>query len=209
MKALIEHLWRCNREQIVARSLMHCHAWNVHSIMLLECPGKTIRLFVAEPGHLLAENHPAIVHHCQTVGFHAHHCELTLQPVFGEVFNWTIEKTATGGFTIPQYRYQSAITHGAIAFKADGDASFVTKGFDVIPPGEGVFMRASEIHTIVVRAGQWAAWLAFEGRENPEYDNRLWSYTRPEAQDYSKFYRPMTPSIIRDYLKLAFRGSNL
>jgi len=54
---LIRHFVRENEDEVLAKSLLHCHGNNIHSIMLSEKKnGGTIRLFVAEPGHNLDIN---------------------------------------------------------------------------------------------------------------------------------------------------------
>lgn len=160
--------------------------------MLLECPGKTIRLFIAEPGHLLNGNAPNRFKRGQSVSFHAHHCELTLVPLFGRVINWRVEKDEHGSIEADEFQYQSAITHGKIGFSKIGKQRLRTFSFE--PLSEDVFMRAQDIHTIVAPEGKWAAWFALEGRENPEHDNHCFSMTDVSKEDFSGFYKPVSES---------------
>lgn len=207
MKALVDHLLTCNREQILSRSLMHCHAHCVHSIMLLECPGKTIRLFVAEPGHLLGGNNPIDFRERQSVGFHAHHCELTLVPTTSSVWNWTVEKDAPTGwesFVCDEFQYQSAITHGKIGFEKIGSRQLATKEFRKMHAGEAVYMDAEQIHTVYVPSLTWGAWFALEGRENPAHDNHCWSMSALDKEDFSGFYKPMAETELERLLAHAF-----
>ena len=84
--------WSCSRSPIPARGetmifdlsvtsgLAHCHARGLYSIVLQTAP--MVRLFYAAPDHALYRNQTGRV-----VGFHAHHCNLTLIPVFGQITN--------------------------------------------------------------------------------------------------------------------------
>ncbi len=212
MKNLVQHLMQVNREQILSRSLLHCHAKNVHSIMLLECPGKTIRLFVAEPNHELWKNNRVNIFYEQTVSFHAHHCELTLLPVTDCVGNWEMRKVYSvpgSGIAPPssdeldEYQYQSKITHGKIGFKKLGSQYLSTTAYDFLTPGVSHYMPAETIHTIFLPRGVAAAWFALEGRENPEHDNKCWSFTDQSKIDFSEFYKPMSEVKLVQLLKLA------
>src|ERR1700728_4215738 len=89
IKALIKHLVSQNLPIIAAKSKLHCHTRNVHSILLLDSPGQTIRLFIAVPGHELYLNDHDNTH-IMSVGFHPHHCNVTLSVVLGEVGNWNV-----------------------------------------------------------------------------------------------------------------------
>ena len=190
-------------KQILDRSMLHCHTPFVHSIMLLECPEKTIRLFVAEPNHKLNDNSLGRYKAGQSLGFHAHHCELTLVPTRGDLWNWIIAPQPNGAIKLGEYRYQSAITKGKIGFQRLGDANFVSQEYRCVRVGDSKAMVASDIHTVVVEAGEPAAWFALEGRENPNYDNRCWSSTDLEREDFSGLYQRMDEKTLRELLYLA------
>lgn len=200
MKPLIRHLVRCNSEEVLRRSLLHCHATNLHSIMLLEAPGKTIRLFIAEPGHELGWNHPVLFRKKQSIGFHAHHCDLTLIPIFGEVLNWEVARIRNrDSFKVKEFKYQSKITHGKIGFERLGDDLLTTVRFLPIPRS-GVFMHSVDLHTVFVPEGQWAAWLVLEGKENFTHENHVLSTEDLDFQSFDHLYKPMDEAKLNQLL---------
>lgn len=42
MHTFIDHFLQNNKEEVVKNSIIHCHLKNVHSVMLLNSPGKMI-----------------------------------------------------------------------------------------------------------------------------------------------------------------------
>jgi len=201
MKELIRHLLRCNTEQIVARSLAHCHTPNLHSIMLLECPGKTIRMFVAEPGNKLWGNFPRHVKQDQSIGFHAHHCELTFVPVTDCVYNWRVKKAGPeAGLRTNEYLYRSKIEQGEIGFKLLGCAGIETESMAEMEVGKSYYMPAEQMHTIAVHRGTWSAWMVFEGRENPQHDKHTFTTQDLSGSSFEGLYQPMSQTRILELL---------
>src|SRR6478752_10393471 len=98
MKHLISHLIKNYLEEIVNKSLLHCHCKGLHSIMLLESPGKTIRLFISTPQSEMYKNLPETFNYEKATGeslfhskkmsiaFHPHHCNVTLHVINGCIF---------------------------------------------------------------------------------------------------------------------------
>lgn len=79
MKELIKHLVNNHLDTIVEKSFLNCHVMGLHSIMLLESPEKTIRLFVSDGNSKLRKNtEENILKGKQTLAFHPHHCNITL-----------------------------------------------------------------------------------------------------------------------------------
>lgn len=198
---LIAHLWTTNREQIISQSRMHCHAKQVHSVMLLNAPGRTIRLFVALPGHELWHNTPEMFQRGMSVGFHPHHCELTLLCVRGAFVNWTLERGSR--FELLEFTYSSALRGGAGGFKHQGSVGFATRDTRLYVPGECVYMPASQIHTIACAPGEVAAWLVFEGREDDRYDARCYSTSNLEAAPMAELYHQATEEDVQMLLETA------
>ena len=108
MKTLIKHLLENNLEEILSKSLLHCHCLGVHSIILLNSTAKTIRLYVAEKGNELYRNQPSRVSSGlpMAVSFHPHHCNLTIHVVKGILLNWIVKESEIG-FEIDKYLYQN------------------------------------------------------------------------------------------------------
>jgi hypothetical protein len=203
MKALIAHLLKCNMEQILARSLMHCHAPHLHSIMLLECPGKTIRLFVAEAGHNLWCNAPEEISQRQSLAIHPHHCDLTLIATTGNVWNWIFEEGVFNSAPFSEFEYNSQITKGKIGFQKKGEAWLRSVEYLPLDIGEPKHLHAKEMHTVVVPEGQIAAWFALEGKEDATYESRCFSMTDLEAQNFDHLYKPMNETELYRLLLMA------
>lgn len=199
MKRLVQHLIKTNLDEILEKSLLHCHAINVHSVMLLCSPGKTIRLFIGVPGHSLYRN---TERQALSVGFHAHHCEVTLATHIGTVLNWRIQRIENGPIDLWRYRYESAITTGKPSFVQDREITAETLSDATIKPGHLEYMTASDLHTIYVPQDELAAWFVFEGREDASYDPATYSNADLEAFDFSNLYKKPSHLDVVSLLKL-------
>jgi hypothetical protein len=197
MKALIHHLLKCNSKEVLSKSLLHCHVKKLHSIMLLDHPGKTIRMFVAEPGNELWKNDDIRAN--QSLAYHSHHCELTLTCIYRSFAN----KILTQGHVedIPEFEYQSKIKTGKVGFKKLGRKFFGVVKRTELMAGDSVFMKASDIHTVSVPKNTWAAWLVFEGREDKNYSSKCYSYTDLEKTKLAGLYKPMDKTQLKRLLK--------
>lgn len=180
MKTLIKHLLRNNSEEILAKSFFNCHCIGLHSIMLLESPGKTIRLYIAAEGNHLHLN----LEKNQPLAFHPHHCDLTFEVIKGTLFNWIIKpedsELALSDELLfgikSKYYYKSHITTGTTEFMlCKGNDPVVTKSFTKLNVGDTVFMDATDIHTVVTRKDELTAWLVYEGKEDKDYIPYCWS----------------------------------
>lgn len=199
MKELIKHLWENNKQEIVSKSLLNCHCFGVHSIMLLESPGKTIRLYVSMHDNGLWKNFPREVNtQYMSVGFHPHHCNLTLHCIKGVLLNWVVEESGDPSslrYAFTKYKYKSQISDGEMAFEPLGMSYLKTVQERHIFQGESVSMNASEIHTVACYSNVLSAWLVYEGTEDPNYQPFCWSnadlnniknddlYKKPTEQD--------------------------
>jgi len=167
MIELLKHAYRTNREEILAKSLLNCHAMGVHSLMLIDQPGQRVRLFYAHYGHNLDENHYKADFF--TVALHPHHCELTLVPLFGDIWQITMHLEHSAWLqprTLNQYRYDSAVTGGTGTF-TETDASVPCfLGMHRLQQDE--YMPAMRHHTMAVRSGN-AAWMVLEGQDDGQY----------------------------------------
>lgn len=179
MKELIKHLFKEHLQEIVSKSYLNCHAFGVHSIMLLDSPEKTIRLYYAEAGHDLGRNLPVKISKYTklSVGFHPHHCNLTLVVVKGMILNWTIKNVDyETPFSLSAYRYNSEITNGKIGFKKLSDKNyFINSKKSYLGVGDSIRLQANEIHTIAADPEYDSAWLVFEGKEDSLYNNITYS----------------------------------
>lgn len=206
MKALINHLLATNLDEIVSKSRLHCHARNVHSVMLLEAQGKTIRLFVAEPGHELDRNMPHMFEAGMSVGFHAHHCELTLEVVRGNLFNWTVEVSQSEKhLRVSAYQYESALKGAAVCgFSRIGPARIRSTSIRNLFAGESAYMPASTLHTIgMLSCRDVAAWFVFEGREDSSYSPITYSTAKLDEAVFHDLYQRATTQDVMRLLELA------
>jgi len=202
MKTLIKHLVRENMAVIAANSFFNCHCMGLHSIMLINSPGQTVRLYIAPPNNELWRNDP-VMNYSDTVpmsiGFHPHHCNITLNVIKGTLYNHTIGAKATHiesamGVDIvrlQEYSYQSAIKEGKAKFIRLKSQKFFKGYTTTIHSGDSLFLSAEEMHTVFIeeKAG-YTAWFVYEGKENPNHENHLFTNTEPDVSN-PEFYKPM------------------
>lgn len=200
-KALVAHLLQSNLPEILAKSRLHCHAHNLHSIMLLEAPGKTIRVFVAEPGHTLWRNFPENIESGMSVGFHPHHCDLTLVGLRGTFFNWIVR--SGNELVLPRFRYRSALRGEKPGFEKMGTIGLRTHEGRFLTAGASVSMRATDVHTVAALTDRWSAWLVLEGGEDTNYEPFCYSTAELETESFDHLYKPMSESKLRELLKEA------
>lgn len=213
MKNLIKHLLVNNLEEIQKKSLLNCHCMGLHSIMLLESPGKTIRLYVADIGNELYKNYPAVIHNkgILSLGFHEHHCNITLDVIKGELLNWRIIQDEHRFDDFPgmltRFKYQSAILNGSMEIIDTCERfRFVTKTIERLPYGCSTHMNAKDIHTVACVPDQVTAWLVYEGLENNEYEPFIYhnaDISTPNLMHSLKLYQKPTYSQIIDLLRKA------
>ncbi len=191
MKHLIRHLIDNHLDTIVAESLMHCHVHGLHSVMLLKSPERTIRMFITSDDHHLWMNYPSeIGSKPLSLGFHPHHCNMTLHVVRGAIFNWVVSP-ARRGFLMDRFIWDTPIGReefkGGFFIDQQGvimDSVSQQRIFE----GEAVHMHASDIHTVAIQRGEVTAWLVYEGREDPRYQPYAWSNADLSTFDTSGLY---------------------
>lgn len=207
MKELIEHLWYSNSEQIVDQSLLHCHARGLHSIMLLESPGQTIRLYCAQYGHELYKNSPLFYTNGMSVGFHPHHCNLTLHCVKGVLYNWNVTlatEQEPDAFQLRSYRYRSAISEDSLKFTPLGTVYMKDMGSTLIETNQSLSLNAKTIHTVYCDPFSETAWLVYEGKEDPGYSPDLYTTSHLETPTEGDLYRKPTRNQVAALLRMAF-----
>ncbi len=195
--SLVRHLWRTNRAQIVANSIINCHALGLHSLCLLDEPGRRIRMFVAEVGHDMARNKwgsklPL------SVGFHSHHCDVQLEVIAGEVGNrLLVQHGHPGGDIYGVFRFRSALRGEVPGFDFVGMQGGYGTHSQSLFAGDSVDMKAAEQHTVwVATAG--AVWIVYEGAEDPNYEPLTVSDANLAAASFDGMYlRMQEPDVIR------------
>ena len=206
MKNLIKHLLENNFEEILSRSLLHCHAQGLHSIMLLEAPGKTIRLYVAVKGNDLHKNfYRNFKNNGMSIAFHPHHCNLTLHCIKGWFYNWEVTEGSIGEcIETTKFLYKSKIKSGDTDFtKVQDNAGLQTTNYRLMKEGDCVMMKANEIHTVACPSDQVTSWIVFEGKENGKHVDYCWSNQDLTKQDFSGLYQKTNAATIHDLISLS------
>lgn len=189
-------------DEIVEKSIFNCHAKGLHSIMFLESPEKTIRMYVSVPFNDLHRNFPDKMHAGLSLAFHPHHCNLTLHCIKGRLLNWEMtEVESYDSICLDKYIYQSKIKSDDILFKSIGKGYLKTKELNYIHEGESRFMEAGQIHTVACDMDTMNAWFVYEGKEDANYQSVCWSNSNPNATDFSDLYIKPSKEQIAELLK--------
>ena len=198
MRHLVEHQIENHLETLAQKSLLHCHAPHVHSLMILDSPEQRIRLFVAERPHNLWRNFRG---HYLSVGYHPHHCKVTLLVNSGTIYNLKARFTVAEHGKYTRFRYESKVKGDNITFVPDG--KFYHNGIQVEPmlEGQSCSMYASELHTVGIKEGAGASWFVFEGQEDKSYVPQCFSNVELDKEDFSHLYKPMTQQRYLELLK--------
>lgn len=186
IRAFFEHHVQRFERGAPVNVINNCHVRGLWSVMLHDEFANRVRLFFADEDHELWLNDKS-PHVHNSVGFHAHHCDVTLVRVGGFVANVVCD-----GFTPSENGYFFACEY----------RSAIVDGFSVLKPREGRydivnmkhrfltergdFMKSSDLHTVWVERGKRAAWLVFEGVEDPNYKSIM--YTNNPTFDPTGLY---------------------
>lgn len=196
-RRLLEHLLVENKEEIAKRSFKHCLVVGLHSIMLLESPGKTIRMYFTDKDHEMWKNHQkAILRNTLnlSLGVHPHHCNLTFQALTPDVFNMHVYNAnyKTGNeFELQEFLYHSPLKDQKGSFKYQGTRLFQGLFVDEFQVDRPKKMLANQLHTVYVPMDKETAWLVFEGKEDPAYKPFCYSNHDLEKFDFTGMYQPM------------------
>lgn len=201
MRDLIRHLIENNKEEIVKKSIMNCHVKGLHSVMLLDSPGKTIRMFVTGANNDMVRNYD---NNNMSLGFHPHHCYLTLKVIKGQITNRILKCVPSGmGFTMQKHRYISKILNENEAkIEHIGEQENCLVVNSVLNYDHSIGMSANTIHTVGVGKGI-AAWLVFEGKEDKNYQPLIYSGTKIEKLETEGLYQKPTEEEVDEMIRLA------
>lgn len=180
---------------IASKSLINCHTVGVDSVVFDDTPGKVVRAFIANENHNLYRNSPWSLE-TLSVALHAHHCDITLKRIFGEVWNIT-PVGALSGKRYASYKYQSTITTGHGSFIRGDEGEDILVRLKETQLKRTMNLPAAQVHSIVVLRGKTAAWWVYEGTEDPNYNGMCWSDDDLSNFDFAPLYKPMSV----DYLK--------
>ncbi len=175
----------------IINGIKNCHAIGVDSVVLGTENGKLVRAFIAHENHNLYLTNPF------SVGFHPHHCDLTIKVVEGSIINVTlISEFALGAHSIEElatYRYESAIRNGDKgAFTQVMEKRPFGTLARVVNASQSLALPASAIHTILIYARETATWIIHEGDEDPNYVADVYSNADLTKASGEGLYLPMT-----------------
>lgn len=208
MRAGLRHLIRENLQDIVEGSYLNCHVKGVHSLMLLDYPNKSIRLFYASPEHELYKNASVALEHNtngmpMSAAFHPHRRNLTLYCLKGKIYNVAAMEwpSAYKYCSLDKYLYTSKILEDQMTFKkVEADCKVVVKSPTSLNVDDDIYLRSDDIHTIVADQGKACAWLVFEGNEDPSYINYCYSNCDLENVSEEGMYLKPNENQVRDIL---------
>lgn len=187
---------------LIEKSLTDCHCEGLDSIVIKDGPGM-VRMFIARPDHVLYRNKvDSGPMQKMSVAMHRHHCDVTLMPLVGEIYNVTFS-SREGAFTHPlrSFRYKSPIAEGHGSFEPVDNADIPMRLIQhrlVIP----LRLKAYALHTVYVPSRASAAWLIWEGPEDAGYNSVVYSNDDLRDFDFSNLNRPMTEERLREDLAL-------
>ncbi len=175
MKAFINHFIVNNVKEVLEKSLKNCHCKGLHSIMLLDSPGKTIRMYITDMNH---EMHPG------EIAFHPHHCDLSLYVIKGNISNVLIKEDKYSDLQIGKYLYNSQITGSKINFDFLNNTQIrILPCKSDFSQGKVIDLKAADIHTIFCRKWTQNAWIVFEGEEDLNY--KPYCYSNKNLKEFS------------------------
>lgn len=209
MKHLVKHLLKNNSEEILSKSLLNCHCIGLHSIMLLDSPEKTIRLYVTDKSHEMWKNLPENFNKEQmTISFHTHHCNLTLHVIKGEIVHWQVSEKSSSNhqtITLLSWNYKSKISSGELKFDKQFTVHAQTDFALAISKDSSIFLEANKFHSVGIKKGCVSAWLVYEGAEDENYKSIVYSQTYTDLNKFndSNLYKKPTMSDIHMLLFLA------
>lgn len=193
-----------NLENIAANSLVNCHVKGLDSIVLDTTPGKHLRAFVATATHELWRNAIPITEKL-SVAVHPHHCDITLVPAFGRVYN-VVQDVRGEGTRLRKFYYKSQIKNGAGSFEDADEYRFLH--LKPLKLQKGWPMPAAQLHSIYVPKGETAAWFVYEHAEDKAYQPVCFSNDDLQLMDFSELYQPMSIKRAEEILPLIGRTSS-
>lgn len=194
---IIKHFLHHHKDVILEKSLINCHVLGMDSVILDDTPGQRIRIFFANENHELYRNEYKPV----SLAAHAHHCDLTLAPLWGCFTNIIYligDKPKKDGIVnaagyledvqVNEWQYVSEILNkGKGGFKLNSTNKSIStlerQLISNIGPHKRAVMKANDVHTVYVPKGQKAAWVVYEGKEDENYKSV--SYTNTDLSRFN------------------------
>ncbi len=161
-------------EWMAQHSYLNCHAEGVDSLRIDD----KIRCFIATSSHTLYKNNEEYWCSPMSVGYHPHHCDLSLYCLEGSVKNIVrepVKKDSWEAKRYYKYKYNSEIIGGKIGFQMLGADYLGRRRINELIAGTSVEMRASQVHTVYVPRYEEAIWVVEESMEDLDYKSYCWS----------------------------------
>jgi len=205
---VIKHFWESNRNVILEKSLKNCHVEGVDSLFLSDTPEARIRMFFAHETHPLWKNDIDHSNETLSVAFHSHHCDLELEGCLGTVKNiigMICDNEETAHNILDEYIHVSHINTGKGGFVYT-DRNFQIDVIDeaYVFAGENMILKANELHTVHIKKGKEAAWLVYEGKDDPDYNPACYSNDDLTKFDTSNLYKKESEEYWKNILKRTF-----
>lgn len=181
-------------DDLLLMSRDDCHATRVSSIVVGRSEsGGLRRMFLAWPGHRLAENHLV---GALPVGIHDHRYPLRLQLLAGRVRNTVYRRGgARSARILREFEFRSGQMQVTPSASFVGLSAITVVAQEWLPAGEWLSLRARDLHNVEC-AGP-AAWLVEEGPVEQE-STRL--FTPRMKVDTRDLYRPFeSAAAVRDH----------
>ena len=118
--------------------------------------------------------------------------------------NWVVKENPNG-LDITKFYYESGIknSNGKAGFIFAGDTKVQTLRTEFLFNGHSTHLQANELHTVACEAKKVAAWLVFEGKEDPNYIPFTYSNADLDNADFSDLYKKADKNDVLNLLELA------
>jgi len=195
---------------VLEKSLINVHCKGVDSIVVKDAPGM-VRIFVARQDHELWRNDPdrrvsqvviPLGDDTWSVALHKHHCDVTLMPILGDVYNVMGTPNVQAETTLMRpYRYKTPIGSHEGKFELL-DTTWINLHLMKYPLTGPKFLKANIPHSVYVPKNRPAAWWIWEGAEDPNYMPTVWSNDELENFSFEGYNLPMTEERLQETLQL-------
>ncbi len=175
----------------LAASIINCHVMGLDSIVF-KLAAPMVRVYLAHEDHVLWRNKPE-TGNIMSLGFHEHRQDITMVPLFGNIYNVLIEKrrSLTPRTLLHHYAFHSHIAEGKGGFANLGKTSWHV--LKTVPLTFPTFLSGDTVHSVYVPKGETAAWMICEGKKNDGYGSGLLTNDpNLELSDLSGVYQPIT-----------------
>lgn len=183
---------------MLERSLKNCHCDGLSSLVIKDAP-QMVRIFLARSHHRLDRNlvAPGRTISEFSVALHRHHCDVTLMPLFGDIYNIGLS-SAEDAVTVrmSSFLYRSPISGGEGAFTVV-DRAMLPMRLKAERLNRPIQMAANYLHTVYVPYGTTAAWMVWEGEEDAGYNPIVYSNADLAKFDFTGLSQPMAEAEIR------------